>query len=744
MQLIFYKVKFTELIFINKSKIKMKKLISGFFLIALLLSITNNIASAAGFNSIFTPDGVNIIAVGDQGLLFRSSNSGNTWASYTITTDNFKSVYSMGNDVWIGASNGNVYKTTKTNSPITAHNIGANYTVNSVYFINSNLGFVCCDNGYVYRTVDGGVSWNPVNTGLSSTSLASISFLDENKGITVGKSGSIYLTVTGGNTWIQQPGTITDKNLLDVKYFADGIIITGEYGTIITKSETGDWTSVVTRTDSDIRSITGSSFDNATVCGGGGFIRNNKNGSSNFFNFEINPMLANLTDIFYYDNTNGFAVSSLNNAIIRTTNGGTSWDLPSGTSVAMNWIQKSPSGSGIGNNLCMHPKDRNSAFVVYGNKVYVSRDRSETWTQIATVGIGSRAHSFYVSPLDTNVWLAAMESSPDCVVRTTNYGATWTNIIAKDFSTYGQPLEMDQNNPSVYYFAPSNTAGAGFYKSTDNGATFNLVAPYNNSAIGQPCDIIVKWDDSNEILLGDDGADIWKSTNGGMNWTLAKPTSSSEVPSMCNTVFDNSICYATTWSSSQVYKSVNSGDSWNITSNNSGSGWGSDMCREDPTVVLTGNYGSQSYFSTNGGANFFNVNSGLGGAGAGIMVPERGYLLNMQTGSLYKMNIVYTVLTSVSENTVSLNAPDKFELYQNYPNPFNPTTNIKFSIPNSGNISLKVYDRLGKEVADLADGFRSAGTYELNFDASRLSSGIYFYKLVTNDIVNTKKMTLIK
>ena len=88
--------------------------------------------------------------------------------------------------------------------------------------------------------------------------------------------------------------------------------------------------------------------------------------------------------------------------------------------------------------------------------------------------------------------------------------------------------------------------------------------------------------------------------------------------------------------------------------------------------------------------------------------------------------------------------PDKITLSQNYPNPFNPTTNIKFSIPNSGNISLKVYDRLGKEVADLADGFRSAGTYEINFDASRLSSGIYFYKLVTNDIVNTKKMTLIK
>ncbi|WP_257201874.1 hypothetical protein [Bradyrhizobium sp. WBOS04] len=118
-------------------------------------------------------------------------------------------------------------------------------------------------------------------------------------------------------------------------------------------------------------------------------------------------MLANLVDIFYYNSNLGFAVSSLNDAIIKTSNAGQSWELPSGTTVAMNWISKSPSGSGIGNNLCMHPKDRNSAFVVYGNRVYVSRDRSETWTQIATVGVGSRAHSFYVSPVDTNVWLAA-------------------------------------------------------------------------------------------------------------------------------------------------------------------------------------------------------------------------------------------------------------------------------------------------------------------------------------------------
>ena len=116
----------------------------------------------------------------------------------------------------------------------------------------------------------------------------------------------------------------------------------------------------------------------------------------------------------------------------------------------------------------------------------------------------------------------------------------------------------------------------------------------------------------------------------------------------------------------------------------------------------------------------------------------------MQTSSLFKLNVNYSVLTSVNENIFSTSVPDNFSLSQNYPNPFNPSTTIKFSLPDAGEVSLKVYDRLGKEIVDLVNGFRSAGTYEINFDASQLSSGIYFYKLSANGMVNTKKMTLIK
>ena len=705
--------------------------------------ISSSILSAAGFNSIHTSDGVNIIAVGNDGLIFRSVNGGNSWSSYIYLTADMKGVCTYGNNVWIATENGDIYKTGKTVSPIVTYNIGENFAVNSICFVNDNTGYLCGDGGRIYKSLNGGVNWTAINTGIVNVKLNSISFIDEMKGVVAGENGTIYTTENGGTTWTVQVSGTT-RNLLKAKYFTDGITVVGEYGTIISKPLSGSWTSVNTRTDSDIRSITGTEINKARVCGGGGFIRNNLNNRANFFNFEINPMLANLVDIFYYNDNLGFAVSSMNNAIIRTTNGGLSWDLPSGTSTAFNWVQKSPNGSGIGNNLCMHPKDRNSAYVVYGNKVYVSRDRGESWTQIATISIGSRAHSFYVSPVDTNIWVCAIESSPDRVVRSTDYGLTWNTIIQYDFSSYGQPLEMDQNNPSVFYYAPTNTSGTGLFKSTDNGATFNLVAPYGISSVGSPCDLVVMWDSSDVLFMGDDGAEIYKTTNGGLNWTMVKPGTSSEIPSMCNSVFDQSICYATTWGGTQVYRTVNHGDAWSIVSNNSGSGWGSDLCHEDPNVVLTGNYGSQAYLTTNGGAQFFNINNGLSGAGAGIMVPERGWMLNMQTGSLFKLNIVYSVITSANENILTTSVPESFELYQNYPNPFNPETKIKYSLPNSGSITLKVYNGIGKEIETLSEGFKSAGTYEVNFDATSLASGIYFYKLTAEGVTHTKKMTLLK
>ncbi|MBC8044195.1 MAG: T9SS type A sorting domain-containing protein, partial [Rhizobacter sp.] len=83
-------------------------------------------------------------------------------------------------------------------------------------------------------------------------------------------------------------------------------------------------------------------------------------------------------------------------------------------------------------------------------------------------------------------------------------------------------------------------------------------------------------------------------------------------------------------------------------------------------------------------------------------------------------------------------------LSQNYPNPFNPATTIRYQLASAGQVSLKVFDMLGKEVATLVNERKAAGNYAVPFNANKLSSGIYFYRLQAGGKVETKKMTLLR
>ncbi|HCY76632.1 MAG TPA: hypothetical protein DHV28_12000 [Ignavibacteriales bacterium] len=103
--------------------------------------------------------------------------------------------------------------------------------------------------------------------------------------------------------------------------------------------------------------------------------------------------------------------------------------------------------------------------------------------------------------------------------------------------------------------------------------------------------------------------------------------------------------------------------------------------------------------------------------------------------------VATTVPTSVdNENTVV----DNYYLQQNYPNPFNPSTKINYGLRKSGNVEITVYNVLGNKVATLVNGYKSAGKHSVDFNASNIASGIYFYKISTPDFIQTKKMILEK
>jgi len=129
----------------------------------------------------------------------------------------------------------------------------------------------------------------------------------------------------------------------------------------------------------------------------------------------------------------------------------------------------------------------------------------------------------------------------------------------------------------------------------------------------------------------------------------------------------------------------------------------------------------------------------LPSTGTGIYVKDQTAYVTCQGSGLYL--IKFDNSTAVEDNNATVK---DYSLQQNYPNPFNPTTTISYTVPAPSFISLKVYDILGKEVAVLVNEGKTAGTYNVKFDAKNMASGIYFYRLQAGSFLITKKLTLIK
>ncbi|MCE1164019.1 MAG: T9SS type A sorting domain-containing protein [Bacteroidetes bacterium] len=118
---------------------------------------------------------------------------------------------------------------------------------------------------------------------------------------------------------------------------------------------------------------------------------------------------------------------------------------------------------------------------------------------------------------------------------------------------------------------------------------------------------------------------------------------------------------------------------------------------------------------------------------------------SLDTGDMwnYAADRIISITSSIDVRNISTNAAD-FRLMQNYPNPFNPATKIVFSIRESGNAKLSIFDLTGREVASPFNGYMRAGTYEYTFSGNGLAGGVYFYRLISGGFTETKKMILTK
>jgi len=171
------------------------------------------------------------------------------------------------------------------------------------------------------------------------------------------------------------------------------------------------------------------------------------------------------------------------------------------------------------------------------------------------------------------------------------------------------------------------------------------------------------------------------------------------------------------------------------------------ICDADGTVYCGSTWGYYYYAISSKGELLWKIplngymvdNSGAIGSDGTLYIGT--HLFSLKTGQEKTLIAIRDTVTSVEDENPELKS---FQLEQNYPNPFNSTTNIRYKISQSGRVTLKVYDLIGREVVVLLDRFQSAGSYDVNFQADELASGIYFYTLTSYEFIATKKIILLK
>ena len=238
------------------------------------------------------------------------------------------------------------------------------------------------------------------------------------------------------------------------------------------------------------------------------------------------------------------------------------------------------------------------------------------------------------------------------------------------------------------------------------------------------------------IFVGTQTAGAFISTNNGSNWT----TINSGLPATSVTALAvlGSNIYAGN-SGFGVYKSTNNGTNWTSSGMTNKSVIAFAV---SGTALVAGTIDSGIYSSTNNGTSWFKRNQGFNVSPTVLSFAiSNNYVFS---GIRYYCVFRRPLNEVIGIHNISTEIPASFSLSQNYPNPFNPVTNIRYQIANNTFVCLKIFDILGKEVETLVNETKAPGIYEVNWNAARYSSGVYFYKLQADGFTQTRKMLLTK
>lgn len=398
---------------------------------------------------------------------------------------------------------------------------------------------------------------------------------------------------------------------------------------------------------------------------------------------QLNTGLSlSYNSVHFIDSNNGIACSS--SSVARTTNGGTNWEqYNTGFANRITDIKMLSINKVVG--------------VCDGGLIIKSTNGGMNWFSVFTSSPGFIYMYNLVFPDTLNGYAVAQTNSQaGNFYRTSNGGDNWI------MSNVNNPKYVSFSSPTTGWIHGSYTLGPPFntyhmviYKTTNSGQNWNSEYDFQTVSIN-PGPIFFINEFTGFKVMQFASVYIGKSNSGGSDWTNVFSTSS-EV---------NSIQFV-----------------------NANRGW---FARDNGKIL----------FTSNGGSSFSEQNSGV------TTKLNSVFFLNDSTGWIATSNgiILKTNTAGITNINVSDNLkPDKFYLSQNFPNPFNPVTHLGFGISNREFVSLKVYDLLGKEIAILINNVSlSPGNYDVEFKGADLTSGVYFYKLESENFIETRRMLLLK
>lgn len=326
--------------------------------------------------------------------------------------------------------------------------------------------------------------------------------------------------------------------------------------------------------------------------------------------------------------------------------------------------------------------------------------------------------------LKDSTYYAAYEKG---IIFTTNNGKNWSFVndnYIKNKDVRSLLLVGNKLFAAVW--------GQGIYVSTNMGLSWDPTGQIEVKAVQS-----LAKDYKNNIYAATFGGGIYKSSDLGLTWNKLD-ISYRHIWTLGVDANDN--IYAGSFGNG-VYYSSNEGNSWTILNNSLTGEYIYSIVIDDSNKVFASAWNNGIYQIINNN-NPVVMSLGLMGTGVTSLFYNNGYLYAAnEKGSLLRVDLKKLVAIQKDNNKITNR---DFYLAQNYPNPFNPTTKISYNIPANGLVTLKVYDISGKEIITLVNTYQNAGNYTIDFDGSKLSTGIYVYKLMFNNQMLSRKMILIK